>query len=110
LPLVAAKRRKNAAPGASRGKTLHHDLGHPPLVTGVRRCATIEPLLKPGPWRKLVPVENKLKAAGRRENMADFLSKTRTPGVVANIAEYVVMLFVAVMTGVSTLRLLGILP
>jgi hypothetical protein len=42
--------------------------------------------------------------------MADFMSKTRTPGVVANIAEYVVMLFVAVMTGVSTLRLLGILP
>jgi hypothetical protein len=42
--------------------------------------------------------------------MTEFLRKTRGTGVVANIAEYVVMLFVAVMTGVSTLRLLGILP
>jgi hypothetical protein len=42
--------------------------------------------------------------------MAEFLRKTRATGAVANIAEYVVMLFVAVMTGVSTLRLLGILP
>jgi hypothetical protein len=57
-----------------------------------------------------VGVENKLKAAGRRENMTDFLRKTQATGVVANVAEYVVMLFVAVMTGVSTLRLLGILP
>jgi hypothetical protein len=60
--------------------------------------------------RKLIAVENKLKAAGRRENMTDFLRKTQATGVVANVAEYVVMLFVAVMTGVSTLRLLGILP
>jgi hypothetical protein len=28
----------------------------------------------------------------------------------ADVAEYVVMLFVTLMTGVSTLRLLGILP
>jgi hypothetical protein len=42
--------------------------------------------------------------------MTEFLRRSRTSGVVANIAEYVVMLFVAVMTGVSTLRLLGILP
>ena len=42
--------------------------------------------------------------------MTEFLRKTRESGVVVNIAEYVVMLFVAVMTGVSTLRLLGILP
>jgi hypothetical protein len=86
-------------------------LGHAPLVTGVRRCATNEPLLQRGRWRNLVPVENKFeRAAGRRENMTDFLRKTGAPAVVANIAEYVVMLFVAVMTGVSTLRLLGILP
>jgi DNA phosphorothioation-dependent restriction protein DptG len=61
-------------------------------------------------YRKLTAVENKLKAAGRRENMTDFLRKRQATGVVANLAEYVVMLFVAVMTGVSTLRLLGILP
>jgi len=61
-------------------------------------------------YRKLIAVENKLKAAGRRENMTDFLRKRQATGVAANIAEYVVMLFVAVMTGVSTLRLLGILP
>jgi hypothetical protein len=42
--------------------------------------------------------------------MTDFLRKAGAPGVVASVAEYVVMLFVAVMTGVSTLRLLGILP
>ncbi|HWY59449.1 MAG TPA: hypothetical protein VNZ03_33600 [Terriglobales bacterium] len=42
--------------------------------------------------------------------MKDFLSKTRASSVFASVAEYVVMLFVAVMTGVSTLRLLGILP
>jgi hypothetical protein len=42
--------------------------------------------------------------------MTEFLRKTRAPGAVVNVAEYVVMLFVAVMTGVSTLRLLGILP
>jgi hypothetical protein len=71
---------------------------------------TNEPLLNRRPWRKLIAVENKLKAAGRRENMTDFLRKRQATGVVANIAEYVVMLFVAVMTGVSTLRLLGILP
>ena len=42
--------------------------------------------------------------------MTSFLQKARCHNVVANIAEYVVMLFVAVMTGVSTLRLLGMLP
>jgi len=42
--------------------------------------------------------------------VTDFLRETRESGVVVKIAEYVVMLFVAVMTGVSTLRLLGILP
>ena len=42
--------------------------------------------------------------------MTEFLRKTGTADVVANVAEYMVMLFVAVMTGVSTLRLLGILP
>jgi hypothetical protein len=42
--------------------------------------------------------------------MTEFLRKTGTAGAIANIAEYVVMLFVALMTGVSTLRLLGILP
>jgi hypothetical protein len=42
--------------------------------------------------------------------MTEFLRKAGTAGVVANVAEYMVMLFVAVMTGVSTLRLLGILP
>jgi hypothetical protein len=67
-------------------------------------------LLNPRSYRKLIAVENQLKAAGRRENMTDFLRKTQATGVVANVAEYVVMLFVAVMTGVSTLRLLGILP
>jgi hypothetical protein len=66
--------------------------------------------LNPRSYRKLIAVENQLKAAGRRENMTDFLRKTQATGVVANVAEYVVMLFVAVMTGVSTLRLLGILP
>jgi hypothetical protein len=66
--------------------------------------------LNPRSYRKLIAVENQLKAAGRRENMTDFLRKTQATGVVANLAEYVVMLFVAVMTGVSTLRLLGILP
>ena len=67
-------------------------------------------MLNPRSYRKLIAVENQLKAAGRRENMTDFLRKTQATGVVANVAEYVVMLFVAVMTGVSTLRLLGILP
>jgi DNA phosphorothioation-dependent restriction protein DptG len=43
-------------------------------------------------------------------NVTEFLRKTRESGAVVKIAEYVVMLFVAVMTGVSTLRLLGILP
>ena len=85
------------------------NLGHPVLVTGVQRASTNEPLLKRCPWRKLVTVENKLKIAGG-EKMTEFLRKTRAPGVVVNVAEYVVMLFVALMTGVSTLRLLGILP
>jgi len=39
--------------------------------------------------------------------MTEFLRKK---GRVADIAEYVVMLLVTLMTGVSTLRLLGILP
>jgi hypothetical protein len=60
-------------------------------------------------YRKLIAVEKQVEG-GRRENMTDFLRKTQATGVVANVAEYVVMLFVAVMTGVSTLRLLGILP
>jgi|HubBroStandDraft_2_1064218.scaffolds.fasta_scaffold81145_2 hypothetical protein len=42
--------------------------------------------------------------------MTEFLRKTRATGMIANAAEYFVMLFVALMTGVSTLRLLGILP
>jgi hypothetical protein len=42
--------------------------------------------------------------------MTEFLRKTSAAGVMANIAEYLVMLFVALMTGLSTLRLLGILP
>jgi hypothetical protein len=42
--------------------------------------------------------------------MADFLRKTGAFGVVVRVAEYMVMVFVAVMTGVNTLRLLGILP
>jgi hypothetical protein len=39
--------------------------------------------------------------------MTEFLLKK---GRLADIAEYVVMLFVTLMTGVSTLHLLGILP
>jgi hypothetical protein len=42
--------------------------------------------------------------------MTDFLRKTLASDVIASIAEYLVMMFVAVMAGVSTLRLLGILP
>ncbi|MGA8489169.1 MAG: hypothetical protein WB711_02030 [Terriglobales bacterium] len=42
--------------------------------------------------------------------MTEFQRRVRASGVVGNIAEYVVMLFVAAMTGLSTLRLLGILP
>jgi len=42
--------------------------------------------------------------------MADFLHKVKSHGCVADIAEYVVMFFVTLMTGMSTLRLLGILP
>jgi hypothetical protein len=42
--------------------------------------------------------------------MTSFLQKVRSNNLVANIAEYAVMLFVVVMTGVSTLRLLGMLP
>jgi hypothetical protein len=50
------------------------------------------------------------KLAGRRSNMTEFLRKAGSQGRLADIAEYVVMLFVTLMTGVSTLRLLGILP
>lgn len=42
--------------------------------------------------------------------MASVLEKTQANSVVASIVEYAVMLFVVVMTGVSTLRLLGMLP
>jgi hypothetical protein len=42
--------------------------------------------------------------------MVEFLRKKGSNGRAADIAEYVVMLFVTLMTGVSTLRLLGILP
>jgi hypothetical protein len=42
--------------------------------------------------------------------MTELLRKTSAYGRVADIAEYVVMLFVTLMTGVSTLRLLGLLP
>jgi hypothetical protein len=42
--------------------------------------------------------------------MVEFLRKTGAHGRLADLAEYVVMLFVTLMTGVSTLRLLGILP
>jgi hypothetical protein len=42
--------------------------------------------------------------------MTDFLRKAGATGAIASVAEYMVMLFVTVMTGVSTLRLLGILP
>jgi hypothetical protein len=51
-----------------------------------------------------------VEGCGERENMTDFLRKTQARGVVARVAEYVVMLFIAVMSGVSTLRWLGILP
>jgi hypothetical protein len=44
------------------------------------------------------------------EKMTEFLRKAQATDVVASLAEYAVMLFVAAMTGVSTLRLLGILP
>jgi hypothetical protein len=42
--------------------------------------------------------------------MIESLRKTQTHNRVTYIAEYVVMLFVTLMTGLSTLRLLGILP
>lgn len=42
--------------------------------------------------------------------MTSFLQKAQFHDAVASVAEYMVMLFVAVMTGVSTLRLLGLLP
>lgn len=42
--------------------------------------------------------------------MTELLRKARTTDAVARVAEYAVATFVAVMTGVSTLRLLGILP
>jgi hypothetical protein len=64
-------------------------------------------LLNRRPWLKLVPVENKL---DRGKIMTEFLRKAGSNGRLADIAEYVVMLFVTLMTGVSTLRLLGILP
>jgi hypothetical protein len=44
------------------------------------------------------------------EKMIESLKKTQTHNRVTYIAEYVVMLFVTLMTGLSTLRLLGILP
>jgi hypothetical protein len=42
--------------------------------------------------------------------MSEFLRKAALNDRVANLAEYLVMLFVMLMTGVSTMRLLGILP
>ena len=42
--------------------------------------------------------------------MSAFLSKVRSHSGVAEIVEWTVMLFVAAMTGMSTLRLLGLLP
>lgn len=42
--------------------------------------------------------------------MTELLRKARATDAIARVAEYVVVTFVAVMTGVSTLRLLGILP
>jgi hypothetical protein len=42
--------------------------------------------------------------------MVEFLSRARLRSCMADIADYTVMLFVALMTGVSTLRLLGLLP
>jgi hypothetical protein len=42
--------------------------------------------------------------------MTSLLQRARCHNMVANVAEYVVMAFVAVMTGLSTLRLLGMLP
>jgi len=42
--------------------------------------------------------------------MASVLQKAQSNDRFASIIEYVVMLFVVVMTGVSTLRLLGMLP
>ena len=42
--------------------------------------------------------------------MTEFLRKAGSQGRLADVAEYLVMLFVTLMTGMSTLRLLGILP
>lgn len=42
--------------------------------------------------------------------MATVLQKAQSNERIAGIIEYVVMLFVVVMTGISTLRLLGMLP
>ena len=42
--------------------------------------------------------------------MANVIEKVRSNNLAASIVEYVVMLFVVVMTGLSTLRLLGMLP
>jgi hypothetical protein len=78
------------------------------ILAGYRglTTATNEPLLKRRRGRTLVTDENKSK----ERDMADFLRKTGAFGVVVRVAEYAVMVFVAVMTGVNTLRLLGILP
>jgi hypothetical protein len=42
--------------------------------------------------------------------MIESLRKAQSQSRVTYVAEYVVMLFVTLMTGLSTLRLLGILP
>ena len=68
-----------------------------------------EPLLKPRQQRTLDTAENNSEAAGGTE-MTELLRKARATDAIARVAEYVVLTFVAVMTGVSTLRLLGILP
>ncbi len=70
---------------------------------------TDEPLLKPCRQRTLDIAENNPELWGKWK-MTELLRKARTTDAIARIAEYVVVTFVAVMTGVSTLRLLGILP
>jgi len=84
------------------------DLSHPWPVTSVLPSSTIELLVKRLGWRMLYLSGTSCES---EENcMADFLRKTWSRRTVADIAEYMVMLFVTLMTGVSTLRLLGLLP
>ena len=69
-----------------------------------------EPLLKPCPWRTLDTAENNFISCWGKREMTELLRKARNTDAIARVAEYAVATFVAVMTGVSTLRLLGILP